>query len=792
MSETDKIKRFEAPSRVATRTPSILPAAYEAVETEKAIDLLVYWRVIRKRRWTIVTMVFVLFAIVLIGTLRQTPVYRASALLEIQNENPEILTFQELFKLEGVSNTYLETQYKILGSESLARRVIEQHRLDRVAEFNPSGGWFSSGDGSQASSLQVFAVEGAASQGDGGSNRGILERFRRRLSVEPVKRSRLVRVSFESQNAELAARVVNALASNYIERNLEAHWEATQKATEWLSQQLTGLKVGLEKSEDDLLNYARRQGLLFLDGEGGTTENVINVRLRQLQEELTRAQSERFAKESLYSLVQGSDYGSLPSVFGSQMLQDLTVRLADLKSERAELAATFTPDYPKVKQLQNQVEEIEGIIAQERERGARRIKAEYQAAISRELLLEQAFELAQERANVIAERSVQYNILKREVDTNKEMYEGLLQTLKQAGVSAGLRATNVRIVDPAEPPGRPVRPNLTLNLALALFLGLGLGVGTVFLQEYMDNTLKSSEDVERYLHVPALALIPSVASLNGHQGRVQDLFRRGGNKLLAGVARDSDLEESEVGSPIPATWHRIDIEGQEHTSLAEAFRSLRTSVLLSTAERPPRSLLVTSSQPGEGKTTVSTNLCISMAQLGRRVLLIDGDMRRPSVHKMLQIKDYSNGLVSYLTGSLAWQEAIRQSGIPGIDVLICGPIPPNPAELLSSERAQRLIQEAVQDYDIVVVDSPPILSVTDSRILATLVEGTVLVVRGGGTPREVVQRSQSYALGVGAHIIGVVLNNLDTRDNDYYDSHYGYSYRGHGEEGSDQALSGGR
>ncbi len=408
------------------------------------------------------------------------------------------------------------------------------------------------------------------------------------------------------------------------------------------------------------------------------------------------------------------------------------------------------------------------MIERERRRAAERITNDYLAAVRRETLVRQAFEDQQKQANLIANRSVQYNILKREVETNKQLYEGLLQRLKEAGVSAGLKASNIRIVDAAEPPKKPAKPNLLLNLALAVVMGCGLGVGAAFLQEHLDNSLKTSEDVERFLGLPALALIPSVESLNGRRGHAYGLPEP--SKLLAGG------NHKPAASPPAPRWYRIDAEAQLPSALAEAFRSLRTSVLLSTADRPPRTLLVSSSQPSEGKTTISINLAISLAQLGHRVLLVDGDLRRPSVRKAFEIEN-SLGLVSFLTGQQEWRAAVHPTGSAGLDALVCGPVPPNPAELLSSERMRALLEEAKAEYHFVVVDSPPLLNVADSRILATLVEGVVLVVRGGVTPRELAQRAQAYARDVGANLIGVVLNNLDVHgSDDYYYRYYHYGY----------------
>jgi capsular exopolysaccharide synthesis family protein len=709
-------------------------------------------------------MFFVLFAVVLIGTLKQRPVYRAQALIEIQRENPDIPSIKELFELETVSDAYLETQYRVLRSESLTRRVINQLRLDKLDEFNPRQGWWTLPRrvGTKASASQALAVGSSPSEQDPDAYQMTLKRFQDRLSIEPVRRSRLVGLSFESRDPDLAARVVNTLSANYIEQSLEARWEATEKASEWLSQQLSGLKGKLEKSEDELQRYMHENGLLFLETEKGNAENIVNERLRQLQEELTKAQAARYEKESLYRLVQAGDYGSLPGVFENKLMQDLTVRLAELKRESAQLASTFNPDYPKVKEIQSQVNEIEAVLERERKRAAKRITNDYLAAGRRENLVRQAFEEQQKQASLIAERSVQYNILKREVETNKQLYEGLLQRLKEAGVSAGLKSTNIHIVDSAVTPRKPAKPKVLLNLALAVILGLGLGVGAAFLQERLDNTLKSTDDVERFLGLPALAFIPSVESLNDRRGGVYGLFER--RKTLT-------IGEDKPTTKLATRWHRIDLEDQQHSALSEAFRSLRTSVLLSTADHPPGSLLVTSAQPAEGKTTIATNLAISLAQLGRRVLLIDADMRRPNVHKLFRIQN-GLGLVTSLTGQQQWQGVVHPTGLGGLDALFCGTVPPNPVELLSSERMRMLIREAMVQYNFVVIDSAPLLGVADSRVLATLVEGVLLVAKGGSTARELVQRAQLSARDVGANVIGIVLNNMDVRAHDYYHSQY--------------------
>jgi polysaccharide biosynthesis transport protein len=731
--------------------------AFEIEEPDAAYDLRMFGRALRRRLSTILSVFFVVLVVGTIATLKQKPIYRAQVTLEIQRENPDIPTIQELYQLESVSDDYLKTQYNILASKALARRVIEQLHLDAISEFNAPK-WWSWKRHSGNPSTSAFPIGSASAGRNRELEQRVLERFQSRLTIDPVTRSRLVDVKFESRDPGTAARVVNMLAADFIEQSLDARWVAAQTAAEWLSQQLTGVKSRLEKSEDDLQGYAHKNGLTILQNDKGIVQNVANDRLQELQQELTRAQAERYSKEAIYRLVQNGDYGGLPGVFENRMLQDLTVRLAELKQQHAQLSTTFSPDYPRVKEVQNQIDEIEASLQQERTRAAEQITNEYLAAARREQLVRQALTEQQRQIDVIAEKSVQYNILKREVDTNKQLYEGLLQQGKAAGLSASLKAANIRVVDPAEAPVEPVRPILALNLAVTAFLGLALGMCAVFVQERLDDTVKGADDVERLFGFSALALIPGVSALNGNQPRLVRF-------LDAGEARNNGNGN---GRKSVAPWYRIDRDGAEQPSMMEAFRSLRTSVLLAAADSPPSSVLVTSTQPGEGKTTIATNLALALAQGGQRVLLVDSDLRSPSLHRLFG-RRHDPGLVCYLTGREDWHSLVRPSGTTGLDLVTCGSVPTNPSELLSSPRMTQLIKSAKERYDFIVLDSAPMLALADSRILAPMVSGVLLVVKSGTVPREQVLHAQKGILSVGANLLGVVLNRVDLATSGYYD-----------------------
>jgi succinoglycan biosynthesis transport protein ExoP len=722
---------------------------------EKPPDLLAWWRIIRKRRWTVLTAFSALFATVLVGSIEEKPVYRAKALIEIDKENPSVANPQELFQLDEVSDAYLETQYKVLASNDLAERVIHQLDLDRQAEFLPSSrSWLRSASAAPA----IPPPKGSAAAPDLSVREIVLTRFQERLDIRPIRRSRAVELRFDSQDPALAARAVNAVAENYIQKNLEARWDATQKASEWLALQLKELKANLEKSEDDMQKYAAGNGLLYLETGKGDSESIVNQSVREVQEELTKAQADRFEKESIFRLLQSGEYGSLPGVFDNKLLQDLTVRLAELQREHAQLTATFTEEYPKVKQTQSQIAGIQSSLERERWRAAQKISNDYFAALRREKLVQKAFAEKQQEANQIAGKSVQYGILNREVETNKGLYEGLLQRLKEAGVSAGLKASNIRIIDPGTVPYKPIAPNYLLNLGMAAFLGLGLGVCMAFLKEHLDQTIRYSEDVFHFLGVPVLGFIPAFAALNGgkHKG-IASVDR----EFIPGMASSTTMAGGALMQEHPGN----DLGIHKGSAFSEAFRELRTSVILSATARFTNSILVTSAQPGEGKTTVAVNLAFSLAQLGKPVLLVDADMRRPSIQKYFPQRD--SQLSSYLGGQGAWQQMVYPTAINRLHVLHCGPIPENPSELLSSDRMRALIQESMATYRFVILDSPPLLNRADSRIMGSMVGATILVIKGGETPRQVVQYAESQARSVGTNLIGVVLNNLDSSLNDY-------------------------
>jgi capsular exopolysaccharide synthesis family protein len=760
MDEIEIRQRSHTQSLAPTDARPLLPPEVLDVSTEELRHLLDYWRIVVKRRWVVLSCLLVVFSTVAIGTLKQKPIYQGKVLVEINPEQPNVLNFKEVLQISSVDvDSYRETQYKILQSRTLAERVTQALQLYKNPEFYRNHWLFG---------LIETDPDKIPSPSDPGPPdtysdyyRNSVKQFIDSVDVAPVRRSNLVEVSFYAKDPKLAARIANQLAADYIEQNLQVKWDETVKASEWLQGQLVGLKGKLEKSEDSLQAYAQANSILFVEEK----KNLVNERMGQLQAEYTKAQAERFVKESQYSLVQAGKVQDLPGFLANRLIQDLAVRLSELEREYAQLTSTVKPDYPKAVALKSQIDSVQAALDRQKKSLAQNIIDEYKSAVANEKYLAQALEAQKKEVNEIAEKSIQYNILKREVDTSKELYNGLLQRLKEAQVSAGLKASNIRIVDAAETRETPVKPRVVLNLALGFMLGLGLGVGLAFFQEYLDNTLKTPDEVESLLRLPSLGVLPSIL-VNGAD-------KSSGDKL----ALTSEGPEAHKAPAI-----------QTNPAFIEAFRSLRTSILLS-ANPVPKMLLITSALPGEGKTTTTVNLGATLASLGHKVVIVDCDMRRPACHRSTGVEN-KPGFVQCLTGHVDLLEAILPvPGVTNLRVIPCGPIPPNPAEVLSSPMTGELLRKLRTDFEYVLVDSPPLLSVSDSRILATLTDAVVLVVRANSTPYDAVRRARTLLYGAGARILGVALNDVDFRRDgygygskySYYRYGYGYGY-GHGEK----------
>lgn len=744
MMESHSLQRLQPDAPGLVRRPASHLADLELERTDTYFYLRTYWHVLAKRRWTILTAACVLVAGVTIFSFRMQPVYRAVARVEVEAEPPEIQSLNDLYRSMPSDDAFLQTQVNVLESDTLAWETIQQLGLDRGTEL-----------GSDAVGSGVAATEGATRE------RGRLIRaFRQKLHVELMRNSRMLEISFESKNPPQAAAVANALVNNYAEYNFRKKYDATRQASSWMEQQLDELKAKTEKSQQQLVDYERENAIVNISDK----ENVVEQRLADLSRDLTSAESERVQKESLYELVRSNPSQAAP-LLEDDLLQRLEERYADLSSQYADALSEYGPKFPKVVRLQSQMKAMEGFIDGERHRLLERIRSDYVAAQGREKLLSDAVLEEKGEVGKLNQLLIRHNILKREFETNQQLYESLLQRLKDATVSAGLRATNIHVIDSAFVPSSPVRPQRLLNVGIALVVGLILGVTFAFIEEGLDNSIKSAEDVERLIAAPALAIVPAAGREGGR------IYGRAAGK------------PNKHGLGKPASNGAVALAVLKHpaSALSESYRALRTSILLSTAARPPQALLVTSPQPNEGKSCTSLNLALTLAQRNGRVLIVDGDLRKPCVAHHLGLNQ-ELGLSGVLTGAHDLDRALCPvDGVPQLWALPGGPMPPNPAELLSSPQMADLLQQLRERFDHIVIDSPPLLMVTDATVLSTLVDGVILVVESGVTVRGALLRAHALVENAGGRLLGVVMNKVDFRHDAYYyasRSRYYHSYYG--------------
>src|SRR5215831_10181525 len=611
-----------------------------AVLPSQESTLREYLRVLIKRKWTVLTCLIGIFVVVAIASLRQTPVYEAVGQIAVNKADSSLITFKDSVPvMDYYDPTDLDTEVRILQSDLLALQVIRQLNLDkRTNQRLPN----LVADPMQADSAHMTTVLG---------------NFKSNLKVSLVPNTRIIEIHYRSTDASLAANAVNTLASTYVEQNFKTKFESTMQASDWLSKQLVDLQMKVETSQEKLVRYQKEHEILGIDEK----QNIITQKLDELNKEMTAAESDRMQKEALYRMTQSGDPDAVASAMSSDvsanatasgsspLLDKLHQQQADLKIQVAELSTQFGPAYPKVAQINSQLNEIDRQIQSEIRKTVDHLRSQYQAALQRENMLREALEKQKQEANRLNESAIDYTLLKRDVETNRQLYEGLLEKLKEAGVTAGLRSNNIRVVNVARTPTYPTEPNIPRNLAFALVLGLTSGIGLAFLLENMDNTVRTTEQAQVISGLPALGMIP-MGSKNG--------LESGSKKLLS------------MGSSKEAV--ELVTQARPQSQMAESYRALRTSLLLSSLGSPPKSILITSALPQEGKSTTCINTSIVLAQKGSRVLLIDADLRRPSIHKTLGTGPRT-GLSNVLTGSASLQQAIVRSPIlPSLYILPAG------------------------------------------------------------------------------------------------------------------------
>ncbi|MBX9801221.1 MAG: polysaccharide biosynthesis tyrosine autokinase [Caulobacteraceae bacterium] len=698
-----------------------------------SFNLSTYWHLAIKHRILILAC---FFGTILVGaaiTLLMTPIYTAQATLQIDRETARVYNAEDVAPRENLAQgmEFFQTQYGLIRSRSLAERVVENLGLAR-----------------SDAALAALGVEPPAATGSAAAQAvrrraKALGMLRGGLRVTPDRGSRLVTISFDHPDPVVAARLANGFAENFIEANLDRKFESSSYAREFLEERITQTKTRLEDAERQLVAYAANQQIINVDeyaAGGGPSDDgarsLVSNNLVILNNSLSEARARRVTAEERWRSARSAPLMALPEVMSNPSIQRLTEQQAQFETEYSQKLSTYQPDYPEMVRLRAQIDEAQSQIMTIAENIRRSIESQYNIALNEERSLENQVNGLKVDVLDLRDRSVQYNILQRELDTTRTLYDGLLQRYKEVGVTGGVTANNVSIVDLATPPSRPAKPNLLINLMLAAMFGLGIGIVSALLFEALDETLANPDDVEKKLGIPVLGVVPIL----GKDTKVVD--------ALADV----------------------------RSSFSEAYYSLRTSLQFSTPQGIPASLLISSARPGEGKSTTAYAVARNIATSGKRVLLIDGDLRNPSMHRLLGF-DNERGMSNLLSGSLELAAVARRTAQENLFFIPCGPLPPNPAELWGSDRLRRLLIEAQQSFDHIVVDGPPVLGFADSPILAANLAGVLFVVEASVTRRGQVRGALRRMMMGQARLLGIVLTKFNPKAGSSVGYDYAYDYR---------------
>ncbi len=720
--------------------------------SEEEINLRDYLHIIRKRRWVIITILFMIVISVTILTFRQTPVYEATTRILIEKETPNILTFKEVLDLETADTDYYQTQYKILKSRTLVKQVLEKLDLmEQAMQQEPETGKFS------ISSLLVKVQETLgfheppASEADEAAAKEeyIIDNFLREITITPIRGSRLVDVSARSIDRKQTALIANTLVDMYIEQNLENKLSATKEAVTWLGQELETTQKKLTDSEAALQVYKEQHAIISLEDR----QNIVMQKLSELNTAVNQAKIKRAAIEAEYQQIQKyktTQLESLSQVITNLLIQQLKIDLASLESERSELRKKFRDKHPSITALNSQIAIAKKRLNAEIKRIITSITSDYEVARAQERELTKMLEQQKGDALELNQKMIRYGGLQREVESNRRIYNALLQRTKETSVTERLQTNNIRIVDRAAVSKYPIAPRKTRNILLSIVVGLVMGVTLAFFFEYLDNSIRTSEDIKRYLDMPFLGIIPKV-SMKNHSSN--------GTKHTADTI--------------------VAIDPKSNAS--EAYRSLRTNVTFSLSHDEylaldrGAALVITSAGPEEGKSCVVANLGIAMAQSGSKTLIIDCDFRRPVMHKIFNLKN-EKGFADMISNIKAHGAKIggKRTNIDNLNVIPCGKIPHNPSELLGSALTRMLIEALSERYDKILIDSPPVNTVTDPVILSRIADGVVFVLRAGKTKRNAAQQARDQLQSAETIMLGAVLNSVDMKKDGYY--YYAYRY----------------
>ncbi|MBI5506576.1 MAG: polysaccharide biosynthesis tyrosine autokinase [Deltaproteobacteria bacterium] len=734
----------------APATPDAFRYGEGYMVVEEEVSFRQYLDFLFRRKWTIGAATAFCVVAALVYSLAATPTFRSRTVLQIQPNGPNIVEFANLEQNINQVQAYkdfFQTQYSVLSSRALASRTIKQLELDKEPLFNPAlqpPGVVANVKDWVVGLLPAGEEEvlDPAAEADK-AHQKLINLLLDNVRVIPGEDSYLVELAYIADGPELAQRIVSTMARQYVELTMDQSIDSAATAKAFIEQQLGITKGRLEESEVALQAFARGKDIYAIEEEG----KVLHDRLDDLSKRVTQAEAERIEAEALNAQAKSAIHASMQGIIDNPLLKTLKDQLSEAQSQLALLRQTFSEEFPQVRQLGAKVASLQAQVRDTESGLVRSLEAAYQSAVQRERDLRKALADHESEVGNFEAESVTFNIMKRDIDTNRQLYDNLLARYKQVEVAGALRASNITVLDKAEVPIRKYRPLLALNLALALALGIFGGVGVAVSQEYLDDTVKTPDDVEKAARLPTLAAVPVFA--------VPD-----DPALLATYTPDRQV------ALLPTSPG------------AEAIRTLRAALLMAASGGLPHRLLVTSSGPGEGKTCLTTNLALAFAQMGRRVLLMDCDLRKPRVHGAAGL-DNTRGTSSYLTGNASLQDIIRPSGHPNLDVITAGPVAPNPVDLLGSPMLGELLDALEKRYDLVLLDAPPTLGFADVPTLANRAGGGCLVVaQAGSTPRHVLKHAAEYLLRMQSKVLGVVLNKVSTRGSSYsyYGGYYGHSY----------------
>ncbi len=726
-----------------------------SVADEKETHLRDYWRIVRRRLWVPISVVAVTVTLTTLYMLRSASIYEGKTTIQIDQED-RIVDFKNFaVNMANDDANYINTQLRNLQSQRIAYRVAKTLDL----EHNPAflGGRLIAG----VKPVLEVAQGQTDEQAEMTRLEAITDRLLGSVSFQPVRETRLVEIRFRHEDRELARKVADAWADVFDTTTRESRYNSTRDSRTFLERSISDYKIKVKEAEEQLQNYRLEKQVL----DWGEKDTLVLTRLSGLNTMLLEAEDERKKAQALYEASRMSTNPSqLPEVQKNETIIHLGKRLTELKQQQAQLAVQYTDEWPAVKQVNEQVKQVENELHEAQKGIVIGIDNQYKAAVSRENSIRGDFVTQRTDALQQSQGAITAKLLDQDIKTNRAMLDKLMESYGEVEItSAGLKS-NIRITERAALPRAPVAPKRLNNILLSFVLSLIGGIGLVLFLDYINNKIETVEDIDRYLKLPALGVIP--------------MFE--GNKPRKLLGRGGSSKELVPTNAVPRGASMILTDIDATSSVAESYRQLRTALLLSSAGHAPRTLLVTSSQPAEGKTTTSVNTAISLAQTGAAVLIVDADLRRPRVHKIFGLKNNA-GLCNFLTGD-ADLASMVQVAMPNLYVLPVGPLPPNPAELLGSARMKQVVDTLSQNFDYVVIDSPPVASFADSLILSALVDGVIIVVKGSVTPREMAQRTKSLLQSVGAKILGVVVNQIKLQPHDYYYYSTYYSRYYYGDE----------